>query len=107
MKEFSDILRELRKKENLSQEALGNIIHVSRSAIAKYVISRNSIGYTPPNQNILYRAYIIANIMPFGNQRIWRFSGLSFVGFAQFFVCATTLYPAEWEHYTINVACFQ
>ena len=36
MKEFSDILRDLRKKENLSQEALGNIVHVSRSAIAKY-----------------------------------------------------------------------
>ena len=36
MKEFSEILRELRIKENLSQEALGNIVHVSRSAIAKY-----------------------------------------------------------------------
>ncbi|MBR6516286.1 MAG: helix-turn-helix transcriptional regulator [Bacilli bacterium] len=36
MKEFGEILRELRIKENLSQEALGNIVHVSRSAIAKY-----------------------------------------------------------------------
>lgn len=36
MKEFGKILKELRVKENLSQEALGNIVHVSRSAIAKY-----------------------------------------------------------------------
>lgn len=33
MKEFSEILRELRNKENLSQEALGNAVHVSRSAM--------------------------------------------------------------------------
>lgn len=36
MNEFKNILKELRQKENLSQEALGNIIHVSRSSIAKY-----------------------------------------------------------------------
>lgn len=36
MKEFRDVLRELRQKEGLSQESLSNIIHVSRSAIAKY-----------------------------------------------------------------------
>lgn len=47
MKEFKDILKELRKKEGLSQEALANIIHVSRSAIAKY---ENGLGY--PSQEI-------------------------------------------------------
>ena len=36
MKEFSHILKELRNKKGLSQEALGRIINVSRSAIAKY-----------------------------------------------------------------------
>ena len=36
MKEFSEILKELRVNNNLTQEALGEIVHVSRSAIAKY-----------------------------------------------------------------------
>ena len=36
MKEFSAILKELRVNNNLTQEALGEIVHVSRSAIAKY-----------------------------------------------------------------------
>lgn len=36
MKEFSQILKELRVSNNLTQEALGEIVHVSRSAIAKY-----------------------------------------------------------------------
>ena len=36
MKEFSEILKELRVNNNLTQEALGDIVHVSRSAIAKY-----------------------------------------------------------------------
>lgn len=34
--EFKDKLRNLRIKVGLSQEALADIIHVSRSAIAKY-----------------------------------------------------------------------
>ena len=48
MKEFSEILRELRIKENLSQEALGNIVHVSRSAIAKY---ENGLGL--PSEEVI------------------------------------------------------
>ena len=48
MKEFSEILRELRSKENLSQEALGNIVHVSRSAIAKY---ENGLGL--PSEEVI------------------------------------------------------
>ena len=35
-KEFKDILKELRKEKGLSQEGLGEILNVSRSAIAKY-----------------------------------------------------------------------
>ena len=34
--EFKDILKDLRIKNNLTQEALANAIHVSRSAIAKW-----------------------------------------------------------------------
>lgn len=48
MKEFSEILRELRIRENLSQEALGNIVHVSRSAIAKY---ENGLGL--PSEEVI------------------------------------------------------
>lgn len=48
MKEFSQILRELRIKENLSQEALGSIVHVSRSAIAKY---ENGLGL--PSEEVI------------------------------------------------------
>ena len=48
MKEFGEILRELRIKENLSQEALGNIVHVSRSAIAKY---ENGLGL--PSEEVI------------------------------------------------------
>ena len=36
MKELSQILKELRSKKGLSQESLGKIVNVSRSAIAKY-----------------------------------------------------------------------
>ena len=36
MKDFSVILKELRKEKNISQEELGIIVHVSRSSIAKY-----------------------------------------------------------------------
>ena len=48
MKEFGEILRELRIRENLSQEALGNIVHVSRSAIAKY---ENGLGL--PSEEVI------------------------------------------------------
>lgn len=36
MKEFGQILKELRKSKGISQETLGSIVHVSRSSIAKY-----------------------------------------------------------------------
>lgn len=36
MKEFSKVLKELRNGKGITQEALANAIHVSRSAIAKY-----------------------------------------------------------------------
>ncbi len=48
MKEFSEVLKVLRKKEGLSQEALGSIIHVSRSAIAKY---ENGLGI--PSEEVI------------------------------------------------------
>lgn len=48
MKEFSEILRDLRNREKLSQEALGNIVHVSRSAIAKY---ENGLGL--PSEEVI------------------------------------------------------
>ncbi|MBQ8293628.1 MAG: helix-turn-helix transcriptional regulator [Bacilli bacterium] len=48
MKEFSHVLRELRNKEGLSQEALGSIVHVSRSAIAKY---ENGLGL--PSEEVI------------------------------------------------------
>ena len=48
MKEFSHILKELRNKKGLSQEALGRIINVSRSAIAKY---ENGLGL--PSEDVI------------------------------------------------------
>ena len=36
MKEFGQILKELRLSKNLSQEALGKVLNVSRSSIARY-----------------------------------------------------------------------
>ena len=36
MNDFSSVLKDLRRKKGLSQEALAKMIHVSRSAIAKY-----------------------------------------------------------------------
>lgn len=48
MKEFSEVLKELRNKKGLSQEALGNIVHVSRSAIAKY---ENGLGI--PSEEVI------------------------------------------------------
>lgn len=48
MKEFSEILRELRTSNNLSQEGLGQIVHVSRSSIAKY---ENGLGL--PSEEVI------------------------------------------------------
>lgn len=48
MKEFSEILKDLRKKKGISQEALGIIVHVSRSAIAKY---ENGLGL--PSEEVI------------------------------------------------------
>ena len=48
MKEFSDILKELRKSRNLSQEELGELVHVSRSSIAKY---ENGLGL--PSEDVI------------------------------------------------------
>lgn len=42
MKEFSDILKELRNKKGITQDTLASIVHVSRSAIAKY---ENGLGF--------------------------------------------------------------
>lgn len=44
MKEFSQILKELRLEKNLSQEALGKILNVSRSSVARY---ENGLGLPP------------------------------------------------------------
>lgn len=44
MKEFGQILKELRLGKNLSQEALGKILNVSRSSIARY---ENGLGLPP------------------------------------------------------------
>ena len=48
MKEFKEILKELRNSKGLSQEALGSILHVSRSAIAKY---ENGLGL--PSEEVI------------------------------------------------------
>ena len=48
MKEFSETLKELRKEKGITQETLGSIIHVSRSAIAKY---ENGLGL--PSEEII------------------------------------------------------
>ena len=48
MKEFKDILKELRNKKGISQEALGLEVNVSRSAIAKY---ENGLGL--PSQDVI------------------------------------------------------
>lgn len=48
MKEFGEILKELRINEKLSQAALADIIHVSRSAIAKY---ENGLGL--PSEEVI------------------------------------------------------
>lgn len=48
MKEFKEILKELRNSKCLSQEALGSILHVSRSAIAKY---ENGLGL--PSEEVI------------------------------------------------------
>lgn len=47
---FSNKLKELRKKQNMTQEELGNEIFVSRSVIAKYETGRSY-----PNMEILER----------------------------------------------------
>ena len=44
MKEFGQILKELRLEKNLSQEALGKILNVSRSSVARY---ENGLGLPP------------------------------------------------------------
>lgn len=48
MKEFSQILKELRNEKGITQETLGNVIHVSRSAIAKY---ENGLGL--PSEEVI------------------------------------------------------
>jgi transcriptional regulator with XRE-family HTH domain len=48
LKEFGQVLRELRKEKGITQETLGNIIHVSRSAIAKY---ENGLGL--PSEEVI------------------------------------------------------
>lgn len=48
MREFSEVLKELRNNKGISQEALGNIVHVSRSAIAKY---ENGLGI--PSEDVI------------------------------------------------------
>ena len=48
MNEFSQILKKLRISANLSQETLGNVLHVSRSAIAKY---ENGLGL--PSEEVI------------------------------------------------------
>lgn len=48
MKEFSQVLKELRNNKGLSQEALGRIVNISRSAIAKY---ENGLGL--PSEDVI------------------------------------------------------
>lgn len=48
MKEFANILKQLRKSKDLSQEELGKLVHVSRSAIAKY---ENGLGL--PSEDVV------------------------------------------------------
>lgn len=48
MKEFGQVIKELRNSKGISQEALGNIVHVSRSAIAKY---ENGLGL--PSEEVI------------------------------------------------------
>lgn len=48
MRELSEVLKELRNNKGISQEALGNIVHVSRSAIAKY---ENGLGI--PSEDVI------------------------------------------------------
>ena len=48
MKEFSEILKEKRKEKGITQEELGAIVHVSRSAIAKY---ENGLGL--PSEEVI------------------------------------------------------
>lgn len=38
--EFNDKLQELRKRENLTQEELAEILHVSRAAVSKWESGR-------------------------------------------------------------------
>ena len=45
MKEFGQILKELRLEKNLSQEALGKILNVSRSSVARYENGLGSLVY--------------------------------------------------------------
>ena len=48
MKEFSQVLRELRNSKGISQESLGSAVNVSRSAIAKY---ENGLGL--PSEDVI------------------------------------------------------
>ena len=48
MKEFSQIIKKLRNNKGISQEALGRIVNVSRSAIAKY---ENGLGL--PSEDVI------------------------------------------------------
>ncbi len=48
MKEFSEVLKEKRKEKGITQEELGAIVHVSRSAIAKY---ENGLGL--PSEEVI------------------------------------------------------
>ena len=57
MKEFSQVLKELRNNKGLSQEALGRIVNVSRSAIAKY---ENGLGL--PSEDVIEALYNYFNV---------------------------------------------
>ncbi len=48
MKEFNEVLKEKRKEKGITQEELGAIVHVSRSAIAKY---ENGLGL--PSEEVI------------------------------------------------------
>ena len=56
-KEFSQVLKELRNNKGLSQEALGRIVNVSRSAIAKY---ENGLGL--PSEDVIEALYNYFNV---------------------------------------------
>ena len=98
MNDFSAVLKDLRRKKGLSQEALGKMIHVSRSSIAKY---ENGLGlpsddviealcqYFEIDRDDLFPKHDLVNIIVNKNKRI-RLQSIGLISLISLFVFGAT-----------------